>query len=141
MNHRKSIANLLAAASLGSMLLGPAIIAWAGEEVRTSGAVTYVSGGVATDSINRLTDMAKDFNLKLVFAMKSGEYLSDVKVSITDATGRTVLDAVSEGPWFLARLPQGNYRVTASSSGNAIAQRVMVDGGRLSTVDFRWSSE
>ena len=141
MNAGKTIANLLAAAGLGSALIFTPCAALADEIVQSTGAVTYVSGGVATESLDRLAAMTRDFNLKLVFATKSGEYLSDVKVTIADASGKTMLETMSEGPWLLARLPRGNYQVIASNSGNAITQRVAVNDGRVKTVDFRWSSE
>ena len=41
--------------------------------VQTTGGVSHVSGGVGTDSIDRLNALAGDFNLKLVFALKSGD--------------------------------------------------------------------
>jgi hypothetical protein len=141
MFRRKSIANLTAAAILGSMLFMPSAAVIAGEVVRSAGAVSYVSGGVGTESLDRLAAAANAFNLKLVFALNSGEYMGGVTVTIVDAAGRTVLDAASEGPWLLARLPAGEYRILAVSSGNAVRQHVAVSSGKLSTVDFRWPSE
>ena len=53
----------------------------AGEEaVQAVEDVSYVSGGAGTDSRDRLNSLAKDFNLKLVFALKSGEYPSEVGI-------------------------------------------------------------
>lgn len=109
--------------------------------VKNVGGVSYVSGGVGTDSIDRLNSLAKDFNVKLVFALKSGAYVSDVRVTIADATGRTVLDATSDGPWFLTKLPAGAYRIVATLAGQTIKQPLSVDTARLKTIDFRWASE
>lgn len=109
--------------------------------VRNVGGVSYVSGGVGTDSIDRLNSLAKDFNVKLVFALKSGAYVSDVRVTIADATGRTVLDSTSNGPWFLMKLPAGAYQIVATLTGQTIKQPLSVDTTRLKTIDFRWASE
>ena len=107
----------------------------------TAGGVSYVSGGVGTDSIDRLSSLAGDYNLKLVFALNSGNYLSGVEVAITDAAGNSMLNTTSDGPWFLTKLPAGNYRIVATLSGNAVNRQVTVGAAGLRTVDFRWASE
>jgi hypothetical protein len=109
--------------------------------VQTARGVSYVSGGVGTASIDRLNALASGFNLKLVFAGKSGAYLTDVRVNIADPAGRTLLDIPSEGPWFLARLPAGDYQIIATFAGNAVKQHVSIGTEKLRTVDFRWASE
>ena len=109
--------------------------------VQTAGGVSYVSGGVGTESIDRLSSLAGNFNLKLVFALKAGEYLSGVKVTIADAAGKTLLDTMSEGPWFLTKLPVGKYQVAASFAGKTEKRTVSVAAQQLKTVDFRWTSE
>jgi len=106
--------------------------------VQTAGDVAYVSGGVGTESIDRLNVLAADFNLKLVFALTSGEYVSGAKVAITDANGKTLLEATSDGPWFLARLPRGNYQIVATLADKSLKRHVAVDPGKTRTVDFRW---
>jgi hypothetical protein len=147
----KSLAHSLAAILLGSAFLAsalvPALISSASANSddavvqKTPGGVSYVSGGVGTDSIDRLNSLASDFNLKLVFALTSGSYVSDVKVAIADAKGRTILDTTSDGPWLLTRLPAGNYQVVATLSGNAVRRQVAVGAAKLRTVDFRWVTE
>jgi len=140
------IASKLLARGFAAILLGcVSLVSVAGTNgdaiVQTISGVSYVSGGVGTESIDRLNSLAGGFNLKLVFAGKSGAYVSGVRVSIADATGRTLLDAASEGPWFLAKLPPGNYRIVASFAGNAVKQNISVGTEELRTVDFRWVSE
>lgn len=136
-----SLTNILAAVLWGSILLAPVTSANSDENVQTVGNVSYVSGGVGTDSIDRLSSIAKDFNLKLVFALKSGAYVSDVKVTIADTAGKSVLDTTSEGPWLLAKLPLGNYQVSAIFAGKAVTHNIAVDAAKLKSLDFRWASE
>lgn len=99
--------------------------------------VAYASGGVSEESRDNLNAIAGDFNLKVVMATKTGEYLSDVDVVITDDRGRPMVSAVSDGPWFFARLPSGRYTVSASSNG-AMQRKSVTVGDRQSRVDLRW---
>ncbi len=143
-----SLARSLTVILLSSTLLVPALapVASANSDnavvQKTPGGVSYVSGGVGTDSIDRLNLLAGNFNLKLVFALKSGSYVSDVGVVIADAAGKTLLNTTSDGPWLLARLPAGNYQVVATFAGNAVKRQITVGSAKqLRTVDFRWASE
>jgi hypothetical protein len=117
-------------------------IADSGPMVHEAGGLRYLSGGVGEESQQLLSAHASEFNLKLVFALTSGAYLSNVKVAIADAKGtKTLLEATSDGPWFLAKLPVGNYRVVATYAGKASERSVAVDATALRTVEFRWDSE
>jgi len=135
----------LLAFSMAAIFLGSAsLVSAAGSTdsvVQTAANVSYVSGGVGTESLDQLGAMSSQFNLKLVFALKSGEYLSGVQVAITDAKGKSMLDTTSEGPWLMTKLPAGNYRVVATVAGKAEKRQVAVGGTKLKTVDFRWGSE
>jgi hypothetical protein len=131
------------ACGFAAILLGSTALAGAaGNEpiIHTTGKVSYVSGGVGNESIDRLSALSSEFNVKLVFAMTSGEYISGVKVVVTDARGLSVVDAVSDGPWLLARLPAGDYRIVASQDGKAKKQQIAVGTAKLMTVDFRWAA-
>ena len=132
--------NLLAC-SLAAILLGSTALVFAATEPVKQGAgdITYVSGGVGDKSLARMTAMVSDYNVKFVFAKTSGEFVSGVMVTITDAKGRTVVDAKSDGPWFLTRLPAGNYQIAASLAGKTERQQIDVGSSKLSTVDFRWT--
>lgn len=145
MNRIFSIESKVFAQRIAAVLLCSASLvsfASAGSDaiVQTSGGVSYVSGGVGKDSIDRLSSLARDFNLKLVFAMKSGAYVSGVRVALADAAGKTLLDTTSEGPWLLARLPAGNYQIVATFEGSALKKQIAVGSAKLRTVDFRWTS-
>ena len=126
---------------LASAMLVPVAYTADEEAVRSSGGISYVSGGVGAASTDRLSALAKDFNLKLVFALKSGDYVSGVDVTIADAAGKTLLKAKSEGPWFLTRLPAGNFKIAATLDGKTETRTVAVGAEKLRTVDFRWAGE
>jgi len=134
--HRLAVAVLCCA-----MLSAPALAA---DEVivRGGNGISHVSGGVGVDSIERLAAIAGQFNLKLVFALDSGSYLSGVEVSIMDAAGKkTLLAVTTEGPWLLVNLPKGRYRVVATLADTPVRRDVLIGAARLQTVDFRWARE
>ena len=143
----RPIQNRMISRSLAALLLSSTLILFTGNAisadatVQTSGGISYVSGGVGDDSIIKLNTLAGQFNLKLVFALQSGNYVSDVQVAIADAKGKTLLDATSTGPWFLAKLPAGNYQIVATFEGKAVKRSVTVGKAKLQTVDFRWAAE
>lgn len=141
-NKRAKFARGLVMLMLGSAMLLPVTGAQGAEAVvQTSGNISYVSGGVGENALAKLESLAKDFNVKLVFALQSGNYVTDVQVAIADARGKTLLDTRSAGPWFLARLPAGSYQVTATFEGKAVKRQVTVGKTKLQTVDFRWAAE
>jgi dipeptidase len=83
--------------------------------------------------------MAGDYNLKIVFALKEGNYLADASVLIKDAQDRTVLEAVSDGPWFYAKLPAGQYAVTATMMEKANTEKVQIKPAGQSVLHFYWT--
>lgn len=108
------------------------------ENVISRNGVSYVSGGIGADSQQRLKALEAEFNLKLVFTLVEGNYVSDVNVAIKDAKGKTLIEHVADGPFLLARLPAGKYTVSAIYEGKTQARRISVKGGRLQTEYLRW---
>lgn len=110
------------------------------EKAGVPGGVSYVSGGIGEDSAAELKAREKEFNLKLIFTLIEGNYLADVGVRVTDAAGKTVVEHVADGPFFLAKLPAGTYTVTASYGGKTQTRQVKVGSG-LRTEYLRWPSD
>jgi hypothetical protein len=101
--------------------------------------VTFVSGGIGSASQEQLRAHEKEFNLKLVFTLVEGNYLSDVSVSIKNSGGKTLVEHVADGPFFMAKLPAGTYSVTAAYENKTQTRNVSVGAG-LKTEHFRWAS-
>ena len=109
-------------------------------EQREYQGIPYVSGGIGSDEREKLAAIGKNYSLKLVFAIKGGEYLADVKVEISDSIGKKVIDAVADGPWFFANLPPGKYTVTVTMMGKEKQNRVdIVKGQKQTTLRFYWN--
>jgi len=102
--------------------------------------IPYVSGGVGLEEREQFAAIGKNYNLKLVFAFKSGAYLSDVKVDISDSIGKKVLSAIAEGPWFFTALPPGKYTITATMMGKEKLNKVNIGKDKKQTVlRFSWN--
>jgi hypothetical protein len=99
--------------------------------------VAYMTGGVGVDERAAMETMAKDFNLKLVFAEPNRPYLANVNVEIKDSRGARLVQAQSTGPWFFASLPDGGYTVTVTHAGKEQMKKVEV-GEDLETFTFAW---
>lgn len=120
--------------------LAPAAMPQPVEPIMRRDGITYVSGGVGKASESRLMMLEPQFNLKLVLTLTTGHYLADVSVVLRDAAGKLLLQHVTEGPIFMARLPAGTYQVSATYRGGS-QSRTIVTTEKLRTEYFRWSGE
>lgn len=136
----KTYSGLVAACCLGLSILYslPAQPAPVGER---QGEVSVLHGGVGAEDRAAMQAQAADYNLHLTFAAKgSGAYLSDVKVVIRDARGKTLVDTVTSGPWLYARLPQGKVTIAATSMGQTLTQTLSVPASGRRDWVFRFDA-
>jgi hypothetical protein len=107
-------------------------------EVEKVNQIEYVSGGVGKGERDALQKMEKNFDVKFVFALDDGNYLSKVVTVIEDSGGKELLHTVSNGPWLYAKLPGGAYTVSAVHEDEKMTRKVKVDNGGLQVVRFTW---
>ena len=100
--------------------------------------VPYISGGTGADAREELLAKEKEYNLKIIAAEKSGDYLAGVKVVIESARKERVLDTTMEGPILLAKLTPGTYTIRATSDAQTLTRTVTIPAQGLRQVDFRW---
>jgi hypothetical protein len=100
----------------------------------------FMTGGVGTEERDEMMQVANQYDLALSFAARSGKYLSDVNIVITDSNGKEIINTISAGPLFYAALPRGRYniRVTYDSHSEEIRDLQLSDGRLLSRV-FHWN--
>src|SRR5262245_20473851 len=84
--------------------------------------VPTISGGVSSAERDELRAKERDYNLKVVTAMKSGDHLSGVQVIIESATKERILETTMAGPILLAKLPPGSHRIEATAHGKTSTQ-------------------
>ena len=108
-------------------------------EPQRQGEITFVSGGTGDEDRAAMRQAARDYNLRLQFAIQgTGEYLADVGVTLADASGRTVLDTISDGPLFFARVPPGRYKLTVIESGKSQSRNIAVAAEGALAQSFYW---
>jgi hypothetical protein len=119
-----------------SPLASRAAVSSAITEGRSNG-IMYASGGVGINERMDMDAMAKNYNLKMVFVEAPRDYVAGVKVTVEDHNGKVLLETISNGPWFFAKLPQGDYRVITSFRNHREIKNLKVAGGP-ETVAFFW---
>ncbi|MBV8260390.1 MAG: carboxypeptidase regulatory-like domain-containing protein [Paraburkholderia sp.] len=107
-------------------------------QVQTQGDVSFVSGGVGLDESRALQSAQHDWPLSLRFTQRSGEYVADVRVQITDSHGASVLDTTSRGPYMLVRVRPGRYSVHVSHAGVDKTSTVTVSSNGSARASFVW---
>lgn len=105
---------------------------------QTQGSVTFVSGGIGSSERAELKAMRSGYNLSLQFSQRNGEFLSDVKVRITDSSDKVWLDVVSDGPQLFANLPPGSYSIAAEFGGKRFDKKLTVSNSQQPTTAFVW---
>ena len=108
---------------------------WADDEVlpvQKQGNVSFVTGGVGQEESDALASVQNHYNLRITTTDKTGHYLMDTHLVITDSEHRAILDTTG-GPFFYVQLPNGHYDVQA---GQGKAQAVTIAGGRSARMHF-----
>ena len=124
-------------AALGAVTFG--LVHAAPEQVISRSGVTLVSGGIGVDSQQRLMALEPQFNLKLVFTLVEGNYVSDVNVSLRNAAGKVVVEHLADGPLMMAKLPAGSYSVHAVYESKTVVRKINLRDKRLHTEYLRWA--
>src|SRR5215475_13348122 len=107
-------------------------------EVQTYKDIPYVSGGFGLEERAELKAIGKTDNLELSFALQNRDYIGSAEVVIKDKNGAEILDAVSNGPLFLVKLPEGLYTVKATAMGKTLEQTVHAPSQGQARVYFAW---
>lgn len=123
----------------------PDYLAWHGDRQIRTGApgapIAAVSGAVGLDERETMMQSYGDYNLHVAFAQLDGAYVADVALAIRSADGRLVWHGVSEGPLFFARLPRGEYLVTAEYDRRAATRRIEVGSAPGPLHHIHWKVE
>ena len=99
--------------------------------------VTYETGGVGIEERAAMNQSIHNYNLRLVFATMKGWYLAAIPVQIRTPDGKVLLNTTSNGPWFWAKLPAGQYEVMASYDKKQEVHKIDV-GKTPQSVEFTW---
>jgi hypothetical protein len=102
------------------------------------GGIDYVTGGVGEDEAAALRAVASRYSMRARFTSSSGEFLSGVKVLLSQVNGAVVFVATTDGPYLYAQIPPGHYRISAVSNGVERARDINVPSRGGVSVALTW---
>jgi len=105
----------------------------------TDAGIAYVTGGVGDTEQRYIERHYGGYSFKLVNA-GNGAYVSNVRVTLENDRGETILQTITEGPWLLADLPAGEYVVTARFNKQTRSEKfVVADAAATRRLVLRWT--
>ncbi|MGN6580844.1 MAG: carboxypeptidase regulatory-like domain-containing protein [Bordetella sp.] len=107
--------------------------------IYSRGQISYTSGGVGQDEEQAFKQQAPNWPLALQFSGAGGQYIADIHLSIMKRDGTKVLEAVSQGPFMLVKLPPGAYTIRAAYKHQKQQKNVNISGH--ASVAFRWNTQ
>jgi len=137
MRSRQTLHSLLIAA-LAAGLAIPAFADDAGLQPVHSGNITYVTGGFGQSEQHALKAAAKDYNLEITNAIKSGAFTSGTNLLIQSAKGDKVLSVSDTGPLFYAKLPPGRYTIHAINGDETRVRDVTIGERKSADLHLIW---
>jgi hypothetical protein len=105
----------------------------------TANGISYLTGGVTLDERQEMADQRKNFSLLLKLAAKSGKYLGDSSVTVTNAKSAVVFEGTTDGPWLFMNLPAGNYKVTVKNGDVSQSQKISIGKNSHRDVTMYWN--
>ena len=107
------------------------------------GAISYLSGGIGQNEADAIKRVAKQYPLEIEFLLKAkakDEYLANVKVLVKDMHDKKVLEATSNGPFLLAKMPAGKYDIAADRNGKIEHRTVQIAANEHRRIVFEWKA-
>ena len=110
---------------------------------RSQGQAEFLSGGIGADEADAIKKAASSWPLMLELAQAgtpAAEYISDVPVTISDESGKIVLDTIAEGPFLLVKLPPGKYSLDATYQSIKLYRQFNIQKGQHEKLTLIWPS-
>jgi hypothetical protein len=105
--------------------------------------VSIMYGGIGKSERTLMEKYSCHYNLNLIFtALPSNKYLSNVVVHILDKKDQMIINVISEGPLFYARLIPDIYHVKVVYSGKEkLFRRVNIRKNDQKKIRVGWKTE
>lgn len=103
------------------------------------GNVTYITGGIGQSEQNSLRSQAGNYNLLITDANKQGQFTADNAFTITNKAGNEMISVVNSGPLFYAKLPPGQYKVTARNGDQRQVEKVNITPHHEDNLHLIWN--
>ncbi|BCT68063.1 hypothetical protein [Nitrosospira sp. NRS527] len=108
---------------------------------QTQGEVAFLSGGIGEDESEAIKKEAISWPLMLELAQAAtprAEYIGDVPVTISNESGKIVLDTIAEGPFLLIKLPPGKYSLDATYQSIKLYRQLNIQKGQHEKLTLIW---
>ncbi len=116
----------------------PVTLASALEAQHGSSGAAYISGGAGAEERGAMDSKRAQYPLKVVLSANKGEYVVAETLRLTDAKGKTVLEASGVGPWVMIKAPVGSYKLEINYLGQTQTKSLKL-GGKPSKVNLRFA--
>ncbi|MGB3289866.1 MAG: carboxypeptidase-like regulatory domain-containing protein [Burkholderiaceae bacterium] len=106
------------------------------------GSTEYVSGGFGQDESTSMKQAMNQWPLALTFASQvdgKAAYAGEVQVVIRNTSDATVLNVTSDGPYFLARLDPGSYRLFVTYDNQTQSKTITIAASKTTRATFIWN--
>ncbi len=90
----------------------------------TENGIGYISGGIGDEENDQLNTQAGNFNVQLLITGMSGEFASNVMLTVKDAKGATLVTIPDAGPKVYLNAPAGSYTVETSNGGSSKSLKI-----------------
>ena len=106
----------------------------------TANGIPFATGGVGIGERAAMSKIEKNYNVRIVFAVRSGAYLANIKTVVSDPNRKVLLNLMANGPWVFVKVPPGKYKVTATCYTDSKAKEITVGNAPISVL-FHWSNK
>jgi hypothetical protein len=109
-------------------------------KIHKQGGSTYTTGGIGEAQRKALFKIAPKFPIQLIFEVEGEQSdISGVKVKLTDQSGNSLIEAVSEGPYFYMNPPAGGrFMIDVEYNGDKQSTTKDLVGRRYLVLEFKF---
>lgn len=106
---------------------------------KTANGLRYLTGGFGVAERAWLAEQGAEYPLRVEFSRGArGEFVSRVTLTLEDADGNRVFEAISDGPLMYLDVAPGRYQGSAAYDGQTRAFTVTVSEGRQARVSVNF---
>jgi hypothetical protein len=110
-------------------------------DTKYSDGVSYISGGVGEGETTAILSEAKQWPLTLELSQLEngrGVWIFGAKIKVINAKGKTVFDAVADGPYMLINLEPGDYSIEGSYQDVVQKRAISIKANAPQKISIFW---
>jgi hypothetical protein len=88
--------------------------------VQSIGGISYITGGVGDEELAEMKAQEPNFNVRVLIAASTGEFMSDVALRVLDSKNNPIFKLDNAGPLFYVNLPAGSYTIEAANESGVV---------------------